>query len=144
MTFCESNSSTHNSIKRPLRRHWARPWSTFLNAWKLKVFNLFLFLNFCPLIKFQTNLAYLLFQTGLNAKALWFCEFFYFLFWIFEMAKIEVKLKQGMGIEERKNGTEPINWNPSPIITSLNSFVLICCAIFLSPVPRARSPVFTN
>jgi len=25
------------------------------------------------------------------------------------MAKIEIKLKQGMGIEEKKNGTEPIN-----------------------------------
>lgn len=26
------------------------------------------------------------------------------------MAKIGIKLKQGMGIEEKKNGTEPINW----------------------------------
>ena len=31
------------------------------------------------------------------------------------MSKIGIKLKQGKGIEELKNGIEP-NWNPSSII----------------------------
>ena len=50
------------------------------------------------------------------------------------MAKIGIKLKQGMGIEEKKNGTEPITKTPV-LSQSLNSL----CFNLLRHFPFSRS-----
>ena len=106
MVFAEFGGQTKCIMNNWKIENGAQPWpQTILK--QLKEWHVFCDQSGETLTAAPTQL----FQTRLNAKALWFSEIllvFICLFFlnIFQKAKIEIKLKQGMGIEEKKNGTE--------------------------------------